>query len=349
MRIHRIFPAAAVALAACLGPITGCDRGGTDEPDAEVVVYCSVDTAFAEPILADYERLTGVKVHQIFDTEAGKTTGLVSKLKAEKGRPRADVWWSSEIFGTMELASGGVLAAYEPAGIDDIPRQYRDSSHLWTAVGLRGRVIAYDPKRTRPDELPRRWCDLVEPKYAGQFRMADPRFGTTRGHMAVLLSLWGEEAMRGFYRGLRNNGCKLTDGNSQSVVLLSRGVANLVATDTDDVIVAQGRGDSVAMIYPDMDAPGGGRSVSGTLWIPCSVALVSGAPRAEAGRKLVDFLVSAEIEVRLHASESRNVPVRPGLRARLGAESPGEAAVDYSAAAGLLDLSDRLVRDILLE
>ncbi len=322
-------------------------------PGSEVVVYCSVDVAFARPILDEFAKRTGLKVHPVFDTEAGKTTGLVNKLLAERAAPRADVWWSGEIFGTMQLAAAGILAPYKSPVAADIPDRYRHADGLWTAFGLRGRVLAYDPKRTRKDDLPKRWCDLVDPKYKGRFRMADPRFGTTRGHMATLLALWGPQAMTDFYRGLRANDCKLADGNAQAVLLLARGMAEIVATDTDDVIVAQQRGDSIDMIYPDLDAPAESgaspRPTPGTLWIPNSVALVAGSPHAEAGRRLIDHLVSAEIEEKLHASESRNVPVRPALRKKLSAEAPGEAQTDCAAAAALLDQSDTLVRDVLLQ
>ena len=326
-----------------------CDRQGDTTAANSVVIYCSVDTAFAEPILAEFEKRTNIKVHRVFDTEAGKTTGLVNKLLAEKAAPRADVWWSGEIFGTMQLAERDVLAEYRPSAAMDVPERYRDANGRWTAIGLRGRVIAYDPKRTKEAELPKRWCDIVDPKYKGRFRMADPRFGTTRGHMATLLALWSRPAMEKFYRDLKANGCKLTDGNAQSVLLLTRGMADIVATDTDDVISAQQRGQSVAMIYPDLDAPNGGKKIPGTLWIPNSIALIAGAPHAEAGRLLITYLISPEVEQKLHASDSRNVPVRPPLRDRLKAQAVGEALVDYAAAAAQLDLSDQLVRDILLE
>lgn len=317
-------------------------------PSDTVVVYCSVDMAFARPILDEFAKRTGVTVHPVFDTEAGKTTGLVNKLIAEKNAPRADVWWSGEIFGTMQLAARGILGPYKPRTAADIPEQYRSPDGLWTAFGLRGRVLAYDPKRTQEEQLPRKWCDLADPKYKDRFRMADPRFGTTRGHMATLLSLWGPEAMTDFYRGLRDNGCKLVDGNAQAVLLLTRGAAEFVATDTDDVIVAQERGDSVAVIHPDLDAPAGKRPVPGTLWIPNSVALVAGASHPEPARRLIDYLASAEIEEKLNGSESRNVPVRPALRDRLGAAAPGEARTDYAASAAVLEQSDQLVRDVLL-
>jgi len=352
------------------------------ESDA-VVVYCSVDVAFARPILREFERRGGIRVHPVFDTEAGKTTGLVNKLIAERSRPRADVWWSGEIFGTIELARHGALEPYDSPSAADIPPRYRDPARLWTAFALRARVLAYDPGRTKPDDLPRRWCDLADPRFRDRLAMADPRFGTTRGHMAALLSLWGEAAMKDFYAGLKENGCRLTDGNSKSVLLLTRGLVEAAATDTDDVIAAQLRGDSVDMIYPDCDAPPApaplarthaarrghdiatqpaspghdgphasnspkSAAVPGTLWIPNSAALVRGSPRPQAARRLLDYLLSAEIEKELARSDSRNVPVRPALRDELRLSAPAQAAIDYAAAAKALARSDELVATVLL-
>jgi len=353
----------------------GCDRSSSGTPGAEkgeVVAYCSVDTEFAEPILAEFEKRTGIKVHRVFDTEAGKTTGLLNRLIAEKARPRADVWWSSEIFGTIQLAEQGVLAEYRPGTASDIPEQYRDPAGRWTALGLRGRVLAYDPKHAKTEDLPKRWCDLGDGKFRGKICMADPRFGTTRGHMASLLTLWGAQKFREYLEALRENGCKLTDGNSQSVLILTRqSEFYCSATDTDDVIGAQRRGDSVEMVYPDLSPFGSGRQdapldlsrkwmineiqlaqtadVPGTLWIPCTVAMVQNGPQAAAARSLVDYLASAEVEEKLAQSESRNVPVRPALREKLKIFAPAPARIDYAAVARKLDESDQLIRDILLK
>jgi iron(III) transport system substrate-binding protein len=388
MRLHRQLLIAAALVIPIMG---GCDRSSSQPlpmGNVEVVVYCSVDTEFAEPILAEFEKRTGIKVHRVFDTEAGKTTGLLNRLMAEKARPRADVWWSSEIFGTIQLAEQGVLAEYRPASAADIPEQYRDPAGRWTAVGLRGRVLAYDPKRTKVDDVPTRWCDLGAARYKGLICMADPRFGTTRGHMATLLHVWGSRRFKAFLKCFRDDNQKLSDGNSQSVLLLTRGRVQFAATDTDDVISAQQRGDSVEMVYPDLSPFGSAPydqdadrrlmvgepvrmdiegtepksppvgfyestishppyTVTGTLWIPCTVAAVKNGPNPVAAQRIVEYLVSAEVEEKLAKSESRNVPVRYDLRQKLKIADPSMASVDYAAVAKRIDESDQLIREIL--
>src|ERR1051326_9229542 len=48
-----------------------------------VVVYASQDQAYAEPILQDFTKRTGIKVRAVYDSEAVKTVGLANRLLAE--------------------------------------------------------------------------------------------------------------------------------------------------------------------------------------------------------------------------------------------------------------------------
>ncbi len=331
--------------------MTGSARAETPGP---VTIYCSADEAIARPILAEFTKQTGIEVRPMFDTEAGKTTGLVHRLLAEKGRPRADVWWSSEIFGTIQLADAGVLAAFVPESAKDIPSEYRDPKQRWTAFGLRGRVLAYNPEKTPKDKLPKTWAELARPEYKGRIALANPIFGTTRGHMAALGTLWGEDELRKYLVGLRNNNVRVADGNSQSVMLVARGDIEFGATDTDDVIAAMARGDKVEMCFPALDAPGG-KSIPGTLWIPNSIAIVAGGPDDAAAKKLAAYLTSAEVEQTLAKSESANLPVRAGaLReanasfARMVKAHRLSQPVDYGAVAARLRATDALVKETLL-
>lgn len=338
-----------VALVLIIVAASGCESksaSSSTAPAGEVVIYCSVDRAFAEPLLNAFAEETGIEVHARYDTEAGKTTGLVNKLLAEKSQPRADVWWSSEVFGTVELAEAGILAPYHSPSAEDIPDQYVDPDGLWTAFGLRGRVIAFDPKRTKRDEAPKAWADLVKPAYKGRVALADPRFGTTRGHFAAMLSEWGEPAYVSFLNGLKANHVLRADGNSHAVLLLAQERVDFAATDTDDVIVAKQRGDSIEAVYPDMTSPDGKKVLKGTLWIPCSVGLVNGARNPKAAQRLIDYIASARMEKALHESESRNVPVRPALRKSLGVSDIEAAPVDYRAAADALKRSAALIDEV---
>ena len=93
--IHCAFLAIAVF---SMMSIVACDRSA---PAPTVTLYSSIDGTILREVVAAYEAETGVTVNVLGDTEATKTTGLVERVLAERDRPRADAWWSSEPFGTL--------------------------------------------------------------------------------------------------------------------------------------------------------------------------------------------------------------------------------------------------------
>ncbi len=296
------------------------------QPAGEVVLYTSADEPFARQIIKLFEEQTNIRVQPLFDTEADKTTGLVRRIRAEAraGRPRADVFWSSEPFHTIKLADEDLLASYLPDSAKEIPVAYRDAKDRWIGIALRARVLCYNPEMIEQANLPQTWADLAEPAYADKVLIANPLFGTTRGHVAAMLDLWGEQKFTQWAQRLAEAGlpARLAAGNAQLARDVAAGRFPQGATDTDDVYVLQASDQPIRMTYPDM---GGG----GTLLLPNTVAILKNGPHPEQARALANFLVSATVEEALAKSDSRNIPVRPALRDRLGIELPPTTPVDY--------------------
>jgi iron(III) transport system substrate-binding protein len=320
----------------------GCEKSSVDAKPRRLVAYCGVDEEFARDIFRRFTEQSKVEVSVIYDTEAGKTTGLVNKIIAEVDRPRADVFWSSELFNTIRLARMDLLEPYAPATASDIPERFKDPRHRWTACSVRGRVVAFDKSVASFDPARLTWLDLARPELARRTVMANPLFGTTRSHIAAMFALHGEETTRDYLLRLKTNGVRLVDGNSAAVRAVMDKRADLAMTDTDDVWVARRSHQSMEMCFPDM---GDG----GTLLIPCSVGLIRGGPgESESAKRLVDFLVSAEVERLLATSTSRNIPVREPLRHELGIDWPAESKAPFESITDWMEKSDAAVRDILL-
>jgi iron(III) transport system substrate-binding protein len=272
---------AAILLAA------GCSSGSSD---GEVVVYTSVDQPFSEPILEEFEKETGIDVRPVYDTEATKTIGLTSRLRAEQGRPQADVFWSSEIAQTMGLAREGIFASYNSPKARELPESFKDRESRWTAMGYRARVLIVNTELMAPADFPSSIFDLVNGAVPGdRTAIADPLFGTTATHAAALYSVLGPARAREYYEALKESGVRIVDGNSVVRDMVASGESLFGLTDTDDAEIAQNAGDPVKVIFPDQDG-------LGTLLIPNTVALVDGGPNSKNGRALVDFLVSKKVE-----------------------------------------------------
>lgn len=281
----------------------GSNTGGAG---TEVTVYVSTDRVFSEPILRAYQQKASVRVNAVYDTEETKSTGLANKLLAEKNRPQADVFWSNEPVRTLVLKRNGVLAPYNSPSAEGIPETFKDPEGYWTGFSARSRVIVYNTNLVKREEAPNSVFDLADPKWKGQAAIADPRFGSTSFHVAALYAELGDERADEFFRKLKANGVKIVPGNSVVRDMVARGEIKVGLTDTDDVNVALEDNQPVAMVFPDRDG-------MGVPIMPNMVSLIANAPHPEAGKKLIDYLLSPEVERMLAQSEAVQIPLHAGV------------------------------------
>jgi iron(III) transport system substrate-binding protein len=272
----------------------------------EVTIYVSTDREFSEPVLKAFEQKTGIKVKAVYDTEETKSTGLANRLLAEKNNPQADVFWSGEPVRTLVLKKRGMLAPYKSAVADGIPVTFKDAEGYWTGFSSRIRVIAYNTNLVKPEEAPKSILDLADPKWKGQIAIADPRFGSTSFHVAALYIELGDEKADDFFRKLKANDVKVVDGNSVVRDMVARGEVKVGLTDTDDVNVAIEDKKPITMVLPD-------REGMGVPVMPNMVSLIAGAPHPDTGKKLIDYLLSPEVERMLAQSEAVQIPLHQGV------------------------------------
>lgn len=299
----------------------------------EVVVYTSVDRLFSEPVLKDFEKDSGIKVRTIFDTEEAKSTGIVNRLIAERDNPQADVFWSGDPLRPILLEKRGMLEPYISSSASNIPDIYKDEEGKWTGFSARARVIIYNKNLVKPEDVPKSIFDFLEPGWKGRAAVANPLFGTTSIHAAVLFGVLGDIEAKRFFEALKTNGVKIVSSNGEVRRLVSRGEAAAGITDTDDVNVAMLEGAPVGMVYPDQEG-------MGALTMPNMVCIIKNGPNPENAKKLVDFLLSEEVEERLAKAECVQMPVRPWVAGPVNAPAISDirkSAVDYREAADKLE------------
>ncbi len=269
---------AALALLGLAG-LAGCGR----DPAREVVAYIAQDQVFAEPLLAEFTRQTGIRVRPVFDSEAVKTVGLANRLLAERARPQADLFWGNEELRTRQLAAQGV---------------WRET-HGWAAFGHRSRRVVVNTNHvalagTAPGRqpAPAGLLELTNATWRGRVALAYPLFGTTATHFLALRQHWGEARWEAWCRALAAHRPLVVDGNSVVARLVARGEAWVGLTDSDDIAAVQREGAPVAAL-PLTDE---------SLLIPNTVALVRGAPHPDAAETLFAWLQRPEVVARLVAA-----------------------------------------------
>ncbi|MCK4658805.1 MAG: extracellular solute-binding protein [Phycisphaerae bacterium] len=326
--------ASAGLIGVLLGLVCSCPSGcrRQEEPATrQVVVYTALDRSFSEPILAKFERRTGIKPRVVYDTESTKTVGLVNRIRAERKRPRCDVFWNNEILNTLLLSKEGLLRPARPPNASGYPKRFKSADGMWHGFAARARVLIVNTDRVKEDETPRSMYDLLRPEWKGEIGIAKPVAGTTASHVACLFQALGEEKAREYLSGLKANGVHIESGNKSCAVKVANGTLAFAWTDTDDAIIEVEAGRPVRIVYPDTEADG-----VGVLFIPNTLAAIRNSPNPREADLLIDYLLSPEVEAMLARGPSAQIPLNSANTVAPRVKGPQDVpsmTVDFQKAA----------------
>lgn len=296
--------------------VIGTGHGETTEQgvksDIRVVrAYIAVDSSHSQPIIAEFEKRTGIQVDAHYDTERTKTVGHVTNIitEQEEGTPRCDVFWNNEIAHTIRLMAKGYLHPYVAPNAAEIPDLFKDPDGHWTGFAARARILIVN-KESIPDpaDYPTSMGDFLDPRWKRNCTMARPETGTTLTHAAALFGVLGAEKAEAWLRGATANEILWVQSNGQTMKRTSAGAVAFGWTDTDDYNHAVEAESPVDIVYPDQ-----GEGQPGTMLIPNTVCILKDAPHLEQAKALVDYLLGKEVEKALAFGRSRQIPVRPDV------------------------------------
>jgi iron(III) transport system substrate-binding protein len=283
----------------------------------KLVVYCAHDAVFAEEILRDFTRQTGVEVVVKYDTEATKSLGLVEQIIQDGSKPRCDVFWNNELLGTLDLAERGLVESYKGTGWQRIPERWRDPDGKWAGFAARLRVKIVNTEHpgyfeAAPNEGGTTLVETAGPpgsepappaeRRFERFAIAKPLYGTTLTHYTVLWKQWGPERLKFWHGETRARGLREANGNAGVKDLVVGGTCGAGYTDTDDYFEAKDAGKPVTASPVKLED-------GATICIPNTVVIIHGTKRLSDAQKLADFLLSARAELTLAKSKSRQIPL----------------------------------------
>ncbi len=283
----------------------------TSGVNGKVVLYCAHDATYADSIIQRFRDETGVDVEVRYDEEANKSLGLTNLIKAEANEPRCDVFWNNQTLGTIRLQNAGLLQPYISPNAARFPDKFKDGMGHWTGFAARLRVYLLNTDLVVPTDTAA--DDILSGKSLQRVAIAKPQFGTTLSHYSVIAAELGMEGLQQWHRDLRERGVREVRGNSMTKDLVAEGICDLGFTDTDDAFQAIDAGSPVKM-FPVVLQSGS------TICLPNSVAMVKGSANPAAAKKLIDYLLSEEIELSLADSAARQIPLGTVDESRLSDE-----------------------------
>ncbi len=206
---------------------------------------------------------------------------IAAKVLAEEkgGGTKADLLMTSDLFFYQELAAQGLLLELRGPVFESVPAEYRDPGGAFAVNRFPLMVLAYNTAQVVPEDVPRSFEDLLDPKYKGRLTMPSPlESGSALTTALYLYHAFGE----GYFEGLRSNDVLAAGGNGSTLSRLQSGERPVGMVLFENVLQARSKGmTSVEAVIPE----------DGALVIPSPLAIFKGTEDEELARRLFDYLL----------------------------------------------------------
>jgi iron(III) transport system substrate-binding protein len=266
------------------------------QKEGQLVFYTSMDAGDARLLTQAFQKkYPGIKT----DFYRAGREAVFSRFAVEQKAARyvTDVISVGE-FHTLELKKQGLSTRYASPEMQAFAPEFRDPQSYWTCVYLTVAVLAYNTRRVKPDELPRRYEDLLQPKWKGRMALDANEERWVPG----LMQIHGRDKTMSLLKALAQQDIYIRRGRSLLTQLL-------LAGEFDVQIVAYWH--EVNRLMQDK-APIGWVGIEPAITGAPQISLVSKAPHPNAGRLFIDFVISAEGQAQI--AKLGRVAARPGIK-----------------------------------
>jgi len=134
--------------------------------EGQVVWYSGlIVNQIVRPMVAAFEaKYSGIKVQYSRASDTETAVKILNEARAH--RVQADVFDATNAI--FPLLDAKLVAPYQPAAAQHYPAAMKDPEGYWTASNLYFLTFAANTNLVKPDEMPRSFADLLDPKWKGQ-------------------------------------------------------------------------------------------------------------------------------------------------------------------------------------
>ena len=276
--------------------------------EREFTVYTAhYDTETIADICAAFDRrYPGVKCNFVRTTAQVAYQRLQQDLKANLAV--ASVFSSTDISHYPELKKNGLLMPYQPhnlVNMVDSLKQYNDKDGQYWVTAAALIVIAYNTTLVSEKDAPKRWTDLLDPKWKDKISIGHPAFSGYVGTWTVeMRKLYGWQ----FFEKLEKNKPQIGRSINDTVTMLNAKERWVAAGPEATTLLSRDKGNPLAVIYPS----------DGALLMVSETGIPKNAPAPNAAKLFVEFLLgkeAAEVQVKNHSlSVVKGVKPAPGAK-----------------------------------
>lgn len=258
-----------------------------------VSIYTAHTANIVERLIPEFEKATGIKA----DVVKAGSGDIINRVRAESANPKADVIWS--IGAELLEANTDLLQAYQPKEAAMIADAFKTTGAWLPYTGIMN-VFVVNTKKLKPEEYPKTWMDLAQPRFKNLVSFADAeKSGSAYMQLNTFLTIHGDQQagwdkFREVFKNMN------VSGSSGAVPrFVNDGEAVVGITLEDNAYLYLKGGGPVAIVYPE----------DGTSVIADGMALVKRAPNPEAGKAFIDWALSAPTQ-KLVVQELGRRPIR---------------------------------------
>lgn len=211
---------------------------------------------------------------------------VYERVRAEKNRPAADIWWGAPSSLFMQAVEEDLLAAYQPSWAAENPKIPHDANDLWYGTYASPLGIVYNENGHNAEDMPKTWDGLLDDKWKDKITIRMPHeSGTMRTFIgATMIREGGDEAGVEWLRKLHASTAtymqdpqKLFDHMKRNPELIS------VWLYPDIPLQRERNGYPLRCVIPDQ-----------TPVIVDCIAIVNKAPHREWAEKFYEFVTTKE-------------------------------------------------------
>lgn len=281
------------------------------EAEGTVTWYTTmiVDQA-VRPIVAAFEKKYP-KIKVEFSRAGSGDTALKLINETQAGRMVGDVFDGTATYAKVKPA--GAVEAYSPASAAGLGDEFKDPEGYWHALNFYFLTAVYNTDLLTADQAPKTFQDLLDPKWKDKMVWSVvPEPVAAPGMVGNVLMSMGEEKGMAYIDQLAAQNITNMTSSQRTVldrVILGDFPVGLMCFN-HHVPISQNKGAPVEWIR--MEPLVASASLLG---------LVKNGPHPNAGKLLIDFILSEEGQAVL--GTTGYLPTRPGIQAKVPALLPG--------------------------
>ena len=250
-------------------------------------VYTTLEELAAKELFDRFEEVTGIRVDWV-RLSGGEAE---ARMEAERLNPQASIWVGGVGLNHISAKLKGLTTPYFSRAAANTPDQFKDPEGYW--LGLYLGPLAFVTNVDRARELgiqpPAGWFEILDSKYAGLVRVANPNTsGTAYNLITCMISLFGgdEDLAFLYLKKLDRSIDMYTRSGSAGGKSVAIGEIPIAIGYAHDMVKLKAEGANIVINVPE----------EGTGFEIASMSLIKDGPDPVNAKKLYDWILTEEAQ-----------------------------------------------------